>query len=179
MSHGSISMPPSIRHGYVLVEERLRIDALRKAIHAMEAQTVLVFVNFARRTQDAVFKLTARGMPVGALHGEKSKMDRQRTLRQFRKGELRALVVSDVAARGLDFPDCDAVFNVELPSDAAHYAHRAGRTGRMGRVGWVLSFVDKRDAFVIGKLANKLKIEIPEVEIRNGEVRLRARPEEV
>ena len=50
-----------------------------------------------------------------------------------RRGDYRALIVSDVAARGLDLPDCDAVINLELPSDAAHYAHRAGRTGRAGR----------------------------------------------
>lgn len=54
-------------------------------------------------------------------------------LREFGNGTLRALVVSDVAARGLDLPGCDAVINLELPSDAAHYAHRAGRTGRAGR----------------------------------------------
>ena len=60
-------------------------------------------------------------------------------LREFANGTLRALVVSDVAARGLDLPGCDAVINLELPSDAAHYAHRAGRTGRAGRSGIGLS----------------------------------------
>ncbi len=58
---------------------------------------------------------------------------RQAVLREFAAGRIRALVVSDVAARGLDLPGCDAVINLELPSDAAHYAHRAGRTGRAGR----------------------------------------------
>lgn len=172
VSHGSISMPPNIRHGYVLTEESRKIDALRRAIHAMDSQKCLIFMNFAKRTQDALFKLSARGMPVGALHGDKSKMDRSSILQQFRNGKLRALVVSDVLARGLDVADCDAVFNAELPTNASHYAHRAGRTGRMGRTGWVLSFVEKREVFVLEKLARKLKIEIPRVEIRNGEVRL-------
>ena len=63
---------------------------------------------------------------------------RQAVLREFGNGTLRALVVSDVAARGLDLPGCDAVINLELPSDAAHYAHRAGRTGRAGRSGTAL-----------------------------------------
>lgn len=58
----------------------------------------------------------------------------------FRRGDYRALIVSDVIARGLDIPDCDAVFNLELPSDASHYAHRAGRTGRIGRY---LSFLSQ------------------------------------
>ena len=167
-------MPPSIRHGYAMIDDsRFKVDAVRRAIHAMDAQKCLVFLNFARRTQDVRFKLMARGMPVGMLHGQMSKLERSNTIRQFRKGELRVLVVSDVAARGLDFAECDAVFNVELPSDAGHYAHRAGRTGRMGRVGWVLSFIERRELFVIEKLAAKMQIEISQVEIRNGEVRLR------
>ena len=56
-----------------------------------------------------------------------------------RQGDYRALIVSDVAARGLDVADCDAVINLELPSDASHYAHRAGRTGRAGRWGQCVS----------------------------------------
>jgi superfamily II DNA/RNA helicase len=80
-----------------------------------------------------VYKLEAHGMPVGCLSGDMGKEARAAALRDFRRGRFRALVVSDVAARGLDLPDCDAVINLELPSDAAHYAHRAGRTGRAGR----------------------------------------------
>jgi superfamily II DNA/RNA helicase len=126
--------------------------------------------------QDTQFKLEAGGMRVACLHGELSKMQRQKILAQFIDGRFRALVspsgwlhettgcaaapdcvadswpthpghgrdhpmrlrtssqiVSDMAARGLDVVDCDAVFNLELPSDAAGYAHRAGRTARAGR----------------------------------------------
>ena len=83
--------------------------------------------------QDTQLKLSARGMPVGCLHGELDKSQRQNELARFKQGEHRALIVSDVAARGLDVPDCDAVINLELPSGPDHYAHRAGRTGRAGR----------------------------------------------
>ena len=70
---------------------------------------------------------------MGCLHGELDKAQRQNVLARFKRGEHRALIVSDVAARGLDVPDCDAVVNLELPSGPDHYAHRAGRTGRAGR----------------------------------------------
>lgn len=83
--------------------------------------------------QDTQMKLSARGMAVGCLHGELDKAERQNVLARFKRGEYRALLVSDVAARGLDVPDCDAVVNLELPSGPDHYAHRAGRTGRAGR----------------------------------------------
>lgn len=83
--------------------------------------------------KDTEFKLAAGGMEVLSLHGDLDKMQRQSVLAAFMKGEVRALVVSDVAARGLDIPDCDAVINLELPSDPAHYAHRAGRTARLSR----------------------------------------------
>lgn len=63
-------------------------------------------------------------MQVGALHGEMPRLARSTLLESFRRGKLRALMVSDVAARGIDVPACDAVFNLELPSSAAHYAHR-------------------------------------------------------
>lgn len=63
-------------------------------------------------------------LQVGSVHGEKSKLDRERILRKFREGAYRALIVSDVLARGLDVEDCDSVFNLEMPSDSSHYAHR-------------------------------------------------------
>lgn len=88
--------------------------------------------------QDTQAKLAARGMSVGCLHGELDKAQRQNELARFKRGELRALIVSDVAARGLDVPDCDAVVNLELPSGPDHYAHRAGRTGRAGRCAFSL-----------------------------------------
>jgi superfamily II DNA/RNA helicase len=77
-------------------------------------------------------------------------------------------LVSDVAARGLDIPECDAVVNLELPSDPAHYAHRAGRTGRAGREGVVISLITEREKFVMEKFSSKLGITIDQVETKFG-----------
>ncbi|GLC67249.1 hypothetical protein PLESTF_000533400 [Pleodorina starrii] len=125
------TMPPQLQHFYMVVEPRHKVDALRRTIHALGVQRALVFMNFQQRLQDAQFKLQARGMKSAALHGELPRLARSNLLNDFRRGRLRALVVSDVAARGIDVPQCDAVFHLELPSSAAHYAHRAGRTGRL------------------------------------------------
>ena len=96
------------------------------------AQAVLFECQWAV-LQDTKYKLEVHKMAVGTLSGDMGKTERANMLRRFARGDFRALIVSDVAARGLDLPDCDAVINLELPSDAAHYAHRAGRTGRAGR----------------------------------------------
>ncbi|GLI67297.1 hypothetical protein VaNZ11_011483, partial [Volvox africanus] len=125
------TMPPQLAHYYIVVEPRHKVDALRRAIHALGVQRALVFMNFQQRLHDVQFKLQARGMKAAALHGELPRLVRANLLNDFRRGRLRALVVSDVAARGIDVPSCDAVFHLELPSSAAHFAHRAGRTGRL------------------------------------------------
>ncbi|KXZ53661.1 hypothetical protein GPECTOR_6g578 [Gonium pectorale] len=125
------TMPPQLLHYYMVTEPRHKVDVLRRTIHALGVQRSLVFMNFQQRLQDTQFKLQARGMKAAALHGELPRLARSNLLNAFRRGKMRALVVSDVAARGLDVPACDAVFNLELPSSAAHYAHRAGRTGRL------------------------------------------------
>lgn len=148
----AVALPPQLRHVYVETPFRHRVDALRRAIHALDAQRALVFMNFQQRLKDTQAKLSSKGMAVGVLHGELTKLERASVLQGFKRGEYRALVVSDVATRGLDIPECDAVFNLELPSDAAHYAHRAGRTGRMGREGVVVSIVEPSQLHVVHKL---------------------------
>ncbi len=103
---------------------------------------------------------TLSHLQVASMHGELGKLQRQQTLDSFRRGKVRALLVSDVAARGLDVAECDAVFNLELPSNAAHYAHRAGRTGRMGAPGTVVTIASPSERFVVDKLGVKLRVPI-------------------
>ncbi|GAB4818516.1 hypothetical protein N2152v2_005562 [Parachlorella kessleri] len=172
------SMPPHLTHLVVSSAPQHKVDTLRRAIHALGVERALVFMNFQQRLKDTEAKLTARGMAVGSLHGELDKQERQKVLKAFREGKsvlvegkLRALVVSDVAARGLDVPECDAVFHLELPTDPAHYAHRAGRTGRAGRPGTVVSLVSGGERFVVDKLGRRLGVAVREVEISHGEAK--------
>lgn len=170
------ALPPNVDHSYVVSDSRHKVDTLRRCIYATEAQRLLVFMNFQQRLKDTAHKLSASGMSVGCLHGELGKLERQTILNRFRNGKLRVLVVSDVAARGLDVADCDAVFNLELPSDAAAYAHRAGRTARMGRQGTMVSVVSPAEAFVVPKLGRQLGITIPQGEVTEGRYQLLSSP---
>ena len=166
------TLPPTLTHAWLPTRKTHRTDALRRALHALGAGRALVFMNAAGRTQDTAFKLNARGIPAAVLHGAMGKASRQSVLVDFEGGRLRALVVSDVAARGLDFPGCDAVFNLELPTDAAHYAHRAGRTGRAGRPGVVVTLAEEREGFVVERLAKRLGVAIPEARLEGGRLEM-------
>lgn len=163
------ALPSSLSHQFVSVPDaRERVDTLRRAIHALGVQRALVFLNFGRRIPGAVAQLAARGMPAAALHGDMGKAERGGTLAAFRAGKLRALLVSDLAARGLDVPQCDAVFNLELPSDGVHYAHRAGRTARGGRPGRVVTLVSPNERFVLAKFERSLGVTIEEATVKAG-----------
>jgi len=173
MNRGAVALPPHLQHLFIEAERNRKVDALRRAVHAMDVQRCLIFVNFGRRSKDIEGKLSARGMPVASLHGDMDKIQRERVLKKFKSGEIRALLVSDLAARGLDIPNCDCVFNLELPTDEVHYVHRAGRTGRMGAPGVVVSISEQKENFVLDKFAQKLGIEIVKASPERGRMNVK------
>jgi len=164
------TLPSTLEHAWVRADRRLRTDALRRTVHALGARRALVFMNAGRRLKDTQFKLAARGMPCACLHGDLGKQAREAALADFAAGRARVLLVSDVASRGLDLPGVDAVINLELPSDAAHYAHRAGRAGRAGASGVVVSLVEPSEEFVMERLGRRLGVRIPMAQLAAGRV---------
>ncbi|CAK9871344.1 unnamed protein product, partial [Sphagnum jensenii] len=162
------SLPPNLDHSYVIAPLRHHVDILRKCIHALNARSVIVFMNHSRRLRDVEFKLQARGISAGTLHGELNKMERANILTSFRNGKLRVLLTSEVGARGLDVPNCDLAVNLELPTDGAHYAHRGGRSGRLGRKGTVVSVCEAAEEFVMKKFERQLDIKITKMELSEG-----------
>lgn len=167
-SSASAALPKNLEHYVVVADSRHKVDRLRSAIHATGAQRALVFLNFGHRLADVRDKLATRGMNCGVLHGGMNKMERASELAAFRRGDFRALLVSDLAARGIDVPEIDAVFNLELPTDATHYVHRAGRTGRMGAEGFVLTICELREAHVMPKIAKALGVAIRAADLQKG-----------
>jgi superfamily II DNA/RNA helicase len=89
--------------------------------------------------------LEKRGYSVGSLHGDMDQLTRTKTLDGFRANDIKLLVASDVAARGLDIPDVSHVFNFDVPIHAEDYVHRIGRCGRAGRDGWAFTLVSPAD----------------------------------
>jgi superfamily II DNA/RNA helicase len=153
--------------------------ALRGLIGQDEVKNGIVFCN--RKTEvDIVAKsLRSHGFDASPIHGDLDQSMRMRTLEAFRKGELKLLVASDVAARGLDIPDVSHVFNYDVPHHADDYVHRIGRTGRAGRSGSTYMLVTPADGRSLDKVL-KLTGKTPEevtLDIDYSAVRTDARRE--
>jgi ATP-dependent RNA helicase DeaD len=134
----------NITQSYYEVKPSLRIDLLARLINIHQFKLSVIFCNTKRSTDEVTESLMARGVMAEALHGDLSQAQRTKVMGKFRKGTCTVLVATDVAARGIDVDDVEAVFNYDLPLDEENYVHRIGRTGRAGRHGTAISFVTGR-----------------------------------
>ncbi|MCA1369832.1 DEAD/DEAH box helicase [Bradyrhizobium sp. BRP14] len=120
---------------------------LRDLIRAQDdLKNAIIFCNRKKDVAELFRSLDRHGFSVGALHGDMDQRSRMTMLANFKDGNIKLLVASDVAARGLDIPDVSHVFNFDVPIHAEDYVHRIGRTGRAGRSGASFTIVTKRDA---------------------------------
>ncbi len=124
------------------IEKAAKRDTLVKLLQAPDLSKVIVFTRTKRGADQVVKRLSRDGVDSDALHGNKSQNARQRALDKFRKGRLRVLVATDIAARGIDVDDISHVINYELPNEPESYVHRIGRTARAGAGGIAISFCD-------------------------------------
>ncbi len=121
-------------------------ETLRALIdNAKKLNNGIIFCNRKRDVATLHRSLQKRDYSVGSLHGDMDQTSRTKTLDGFRSGEVKLLVASDVAARGLDIPDVSHVFNYDVPIHAEDYVHRIGRCGRAGREGWAFTLVTPGD----------------------------------
>lgn len=174
----SESLPPLLKHYYCTTRLQHKVDTLRRCVHALDAKSVIVFMNQNRQLKDTVYKLEARGINAAELHGDLSKLARSTVLKKFKNGDLRILVTNELAARGLDVAECDLVVNLDLPTDSVHYAHRAGRTGRLGRKGNVVSICEQHEVFVVKKLQKQLGVTVQPCDFVEGKL-VEEEPEKV
>ena len=121
---------------------------------------MLVFVASKRTANNVENKLFKAGIAAETLHGDMSQVERNQALKNFKNGDSRILIATDLAARGIDIPNLPCVLNYDLPRSPADYVHRIGRTARAGEEGLALSFVDhESDAhFKLIEKRNKIKV---------------------
>jgi superfamily II DNA/RNA helicase len=145
----SATVAVGITEGLALVAEHDKREALRRLIRTQNVQNALIFCN--RKSEvDILYKsLVRHKFDAGALHGDMAQSVRFTTLEKFKAGELRLLVCSDVAARGLDIGGLSHVFNFDVPHHAEDYVHRIGRTGRAGLEGHAFTIAMPEDRLAV------------------------------
>jgi len=162
--HGSLHVP----------HQRLALETVRRILNTDPVpQQVLIFVDSPRRVDIVIEKLARMDIIAAPLHGGGGKNDRSQVSKALREGFVGIVVATEMAARGIDAPYLTHVINLDLPTDASHYAHRAGRCGRGGRPGVAVSITcDVRERGVPRRFAEELGIVMHDVEAREGKLRI-------
>ncbi len=137
-----------------------RDKALANLLLTHQPESAVVFCNTKREVQSVADELHHQGFSVIDIHGDLEQRDRDQALVQFANKSVSILVATDVAARGLDVDNLDAVFNFELSRDPEVHVHRIGRTGRAGSKGLAISFVGEKDEMRVARIEEYLDIEI-------------------
>jgi superfamily II DNA/RNA helicase len=157
------SVATTITEGLALVAEHDKREALRRLIRSQNVQNALIFCN-RKRDVDILHKsLTKHHFDAGALHGDMAQTVRFSTLEKFKANELRLLVCSDVAARGLDIGGLSHVFNFDVPIHAEDYVHRIGRTGRAGLEGKAFTIASPEDRYAVEQIEKLISHPIPPI----------------
>ncbi len=139
--------------------------ALRAAMARDDVRNGIIFANRKRDVDIVARSLQRHGFSASPIHGDLDQSARTATLADFKSGELRFLVASDVAARGLDIPNVSHVFNYDVPHHSDDYVHRIGRTGRAGKTGESVTLVAPGDDKAIAAVLKLIKQDIPELSL--------------
>lgn len=154
---------PSIRQFYYEVPGQMerKIEAISRLLDYYNPKRSIVFCNTKRMVDELVDELQFRGYAPDGLHGDMKQQSRDMVMSNFKKGKVDILIATDVAARGIDVDDIDAVFNFDLPQDAEYYIHRIGRTGRAGKAGTSYTFVSgRRQIYALKDIERHIKTKI-------------------
>lgn len=151
---------PKIEQYYYEVRPRKKSEVLSRLLDIYSPKLSVVFCNTKRTVDTLVEDLKGRGYFAEGLHGDMKQQQRDRVMNRFRNGKTDILVATDVAARGIDVDDVEAVFNYDIPQDDEYYVHRIGRTGRAGRTGIAFNFVVGKEVYKLRDIQRYCKTKI-------------------
>ena len=151
---------PNIEQFYYEVKPKNKEEVLSRLLDIYNPKLSVIFCNTKKQVDLLVNGLLGRGYFAAGLHGDMKQAQRDRVMEGFRKGKTEILVATDVAARGIDVEEVEAVFNYDLPQDDEYYVHRIGRTGRAGRVGRSFSFVTGKEVYKLKEIQRYCKTKI-------------------
>lgn len=151
---------PKIEQYYYEVKPKKKADVLCRLIDMYSPRLSLIFCNTKKTVDELTDTLKGRGYFAEGLHGDMKQSQRDRVMNSFRNGKTEILVATDVAARGIDVDDVEAVFNYDVPQDDEYYVHRIGRTGRAGREGRAFTFISGREIYKLKDIQRYCKTKI-------------------
>ncbi|MEZ9651774.1 DEAD/DEAH box helicase [Vibrio lentus] len=144
------------------VDKSRKSELLAYLIGSKNWQQVLVFTKTKQGTDTLVKELKLDGIKAASINGDKSQGARQKALDDFKSGKVRALIATDVAARGIDIQQLEQVVNYDMPFKAEDYVHRIGRTGRAGNSGLAISLMSQDEAYLLGDIERLLDTRLPQ-----------------
>ncbi|MGN0482712.1 MAG: DEAD/DEAH box helicase [Lachnospiraceae bacterium] len=151
---------PRIEQYYYDVKRKDKTEVLTRLLDYYDPKLSLVFCNTKRMVDELASELQGRGYFAEGLHGDMKQSQRDRVMNSFRNGKTEILIATDVAARGIDVDDVEAVFNYDVPQDDEYYVHRIGRTGRAGRDGRAFTFVKGKEVYKLKDIMRYCKTKI-------------------
>ena len=151
---------PNIEQYYYDVKPKKKEEVLSRLLDIYSPRLSVVFCNTKKQVDLLVNALLGRGYFAAGLHGDMKQEQRDRVMQGFRTGKTEILVATDVAARGIDVDEVEAVFNYDLPQVDEYYVHRIGRTGRAGREGRAFSFVSGKEVYKLKEIQRYCKTKI-------------------
>ncbi len=156
----------SVEQYYYDVPMGRKTDALKLLLAAYEPKLSMVFCNTKKMVDELCEALISGGFKAAGLHGDMKQQSRTQVMNAFRSGRINILIATDVAARGIDVDDIDAVFNYDIPQDNEYYIHRIGRTGRAGKSGAAYTLVSgRRQVYELRDISRFTKAEIARREL--------------
>ncbi|MDF2154820.1 DEAD/DEAH box helicase [Vibrio sp. CAU 1672] len=144
------------------VDKKRKRELLAYLIGSKNWQQVLVFTKTKQGSDELAKELKLDGIKAVSINGDKSQGARQRALDEFKQGKVRALIATDVAARGLDIQELEQVVNFDMPFKAEDYVHRIGRTGRAGKSGLAVSLMSRDEEYLLHAIENLLDDRLPQ-----------------
>lgn len=151
---------PKVTQYYYEVKPKTKVEVMCRLLDMYAPRLSIAFCNTKRQVDELVQELQGRGYFAEGLHGDLKQMQRDRVMNSFRNGTTEILVATDVAARGIDVDNVEAVFNYDIPQDDEYYVHRIGRTGRAGKDGIAFSFVVGKEVYKLRDIQRYCKTKI-------------------
>lgn len=154
-----------VEQSYYFIKKHYKEEATARLLDYYNVHRALLFCNTKKMVDELADQLKKRGFLAEGLHGDLTQKQRDFVMDRFRSGVVEILIATDVAARGIDVEDVEAVINYDIPQDIEYYVHRIGRTGRAGKEGRAFTLVSGRDIYKIRQIEKICKTKMLEKQV--------------